>query len=108
MISLCLKCAATFTGVRLIPLGMLLFAISSAQASVIVCRGSIIQEWGYLTVMTTEGIECIITRRVGMQTVINTCGEKRCKVTAVISGDEQPQYQYIDGLLAVEIDPLQW
>jgi hypothetical protein len=88
-------------------LGMLLVATSSAKASMIVCRGSIIQEWGYLTIMTADGMECIITRRVGMQTVMNICGNKRCKVTGVIS-DEQPLYQYIDGLIAVEIDPLQW
>jgi hypothetical protein len=97
-------------------LGMLLVATSSAKASIFVCRGSISQEWGYLTITTEEGIECIVTRRVGMQTVINACGDKRCKVTGVIS-DEQPlslyQYiqqphQYIDGLITVEIDPLQW
>jgi hypothetical protein len=97
-------------------LGMLLVATSSAKASIIVCRGSIIQEWGYLSIVTTEGIECIVTRRVGMQTVISACGDKRCKVTGVIS-DEQPlslyqyieqPYQYIDGLITVEIDPLQW
>jgi hypothetical protein len=88
--------------------GMLLFAIpSAADATVIVCRGPIIQEWGYLSIVTAEGIECIITRRVGMQTVINVCGDKRCKVTGVIS-DEQALYQYVDGLIAVEIDPLQW
>jgi hypothetical protein len=39
--------------------------------------------------------------------VMNICGNKRCKVTGVIN-DEQPLYQYIDGLIAVEIDPLQW
>ena len=88
-------------------LGMLLVVTSSAKASIIVCRGSIIQEWGYLSIVTTGGIECIITRRVGMQTVMNICGDKRCKVTGVIS-DEQPLYQYIDGLITVEIDPLQW
>jgi hypothetical protein len=42
-----------------------------------------------------------------MQTVISTCGDKRCKVTGVISG-QQSIYQYIDGLIAVEVDPLQW
>lgn len=89
-------------------LALSLFAMSSAQASVLVCRGSIVEEWGYLSITTTEGIECIITRRVGMQTVINICGNKRCKVTGVISGDEQPLYQYIDGVIAVEIDTLQW
>ena len=40
------------------------------------------------------------------QTVISTCGDKRCKVTGVISG-QQSEHQYIDGLIAVEIDPLQ-
>jgi len=88
-------------------LAMLVVAMSSAKASVIVCRGSIIQEWGYLSIVTAEGTECIITRRVGMQTVINICGDKRCKVTGVIS-DEQPLYQYVDGLISVEIDSLQW
>ena len=70
--------------------------------------------------MTTEGIECIVTRRVGMQAVINACGDKRCKVTGVTSDEqplyqyslyqyiEEPRYQYIDALIAVEIDPLQW
>jgi hypothetical protein len=42
-----------------------------------------------------------------MQTVISTCGDKRCKVTGVISG-QQSIHQYIDGLIAVEVDPLQW
>ena len=67
-------------------LGMLLSAIPAAQATALVCRGSINQEWGYLTITTEEGIECIITRRVGMQTVVSTCGDKRCKVTGVING----------------------
>jgi hypothetical protein len=98
-------------------LGMLLVATSSAEASMIVCRGSIIQEWGYLSIVTADGMECIVTRRVGMQTVMNICGDKRCKVTGVISDQqpvslyqyiEQPLHQYIDGLIAVEIDPLQW
>ena len=89
-------------------LGMLLSAITpAAHATVLVCRGSISQEWGYLSITTADGIECIITRRVGMQTVISTCGDKRCKVTGVISG-QQTIYQYIDGLIAVEVDPLQW
>ena len=88
-------------------LGMLLSAIPlTAQATALVCRGSINQEWGYLTITTEDGIECIITRRVGMQTVISTCGDKRCKVTGVING-QQSTRQYIDGLIAVEVDPLQ-
>lgn len=90
----------------LVLLGMLLCALPAAHATVLVCRGSIIQEWGYLTITTADGIECIITRRVGMQTVISTCGDKRCKVTGVISG-QQSIHQYIDGLIAVEVDPLQ-
>jgi hypothetical protein len=94
-------------------LGILIFAMSSAKASVIECRGSISQEWGYLTITTPEGIECIVTRRVGMQTVINTCGGKRCKVTGIVTDHEQPIYlhpitEYVEGLIAVEIDPLQW
>ncbi len=72
-------------------LGMLLVVTSSAKASIIVCRGSIIQEWGYLSIVTTGGIECIITRRVGMQTVMNICGDKRCKVTGVISVQNRAQ-----------------
>jgi hypothetical protein len=94
--------------VRLVVLlGMLLSAIPpAAHATVLVCRGSISQEWGYLSITTADGIECIITRRVGMQTVISTCGDKRCKVTGVISG-QQSIHQYIDGLIAVEVDPLQ-
>jgi hypothetical protein len=88
-------------------LGILLSAMSSAQASVIVCRGSISQEWGYLSITTSDGIECIITRRVGMQTVINTCGGKRCKVTGVGSNQEGVS-QYIEGLIAVDVDTLQW
>ena len=91
----------------LVLLGMLLCALPAAHATVLVCRGSIIQEWGYLTITTADGIECIITRRVGMQTVISTCGDKRCKVTGVING-QQSTHQYIDGLIAVEVDPLQW
>jgi hypothetical protein len=86
---------------------MLLSAIPAAQATILVCRGSITQEWGYLTITTVDGIECIITRRVGMETVISTCGDKRCKVTAVING-QQSTHQYIDKLIAVEVDPLQW
>ena len=86
---------------------MLLSALpAAAHATVLVCRGSINQEWGYLTITTEDGIECIITRRVGMQTVISTCGDKRCKVTGVING-QQSTHQYIDGLIAVEVDPLQ-
>ena len=89
-------------------LGMLLSAITpAAHATVLVCRGSISQEWGYLSITTADGIECIITRRVGMQTVISTCGDKRCKVTGVFNG-QQSTHQYIDGLIAVEVDPLQW
>ena len=90
----------------LVLLGMLLCALPAAHATVLVCRGSIIQEWGYLTITTADGIECIITRRVGMQTVISTCGDKRCKVTGVFNG-QQSTHQYIDGLIAVEVDPLQ-
>ena len=90
----------------LVLLGMLLCALPAAHATVLVCRGSIIQEWGYLTITTADGIECIITRRVGMQTIISTCGDKRCKVTGVING-QQSTHQYIDGLIAVEVDPLQ-
>ena len=88
-------------------LGMLLSAIPAAQATALVCRGSINQEWGYLTITTEDGIECIITRRVGMQTIVSTCGDKRCKVTGVFNG-QQSTHQYIDGLIAVEVDPLQW
>ena len=92
----------------LVLLGMLLSALpAAAHATILVCRGSIIQEWGYLTITTADGIECIITRRVGMQTVISTCGDKRCKVTGVFYG-QQSTHQYIDGLIAVEVDPLQW
>ena len=91
----------------LVLLGMLLCALPAAHATVLVCRGSIIQEWGYLTITTADGIECIITRRVGMQTIISTCGDKRCKVTGVING-QQSTHQYIDGLIAVEVDSLQW
>ena len=93
---------------------MLLSAISSAaSATVQVCRGSIIQEWGYLAIMTEDGTECIVTRRVGMQTVLDACGAKRCKVTGVVTEYEQPIYlhpvtEYIERLIAVEIDPLQW
>jgi hypothetical protein len=84
-------------------LGMLLCAIpSAADATDIVCRGPIIREWGYLSIMSTEGTECIITRRVGMQTVIDTCGPKRCKVTGVYH-DHGGMYQYIEGLISVEI-----
>jgi hypothetical protein len=89
-------------------LGMLLFAIPpAANASVIVCRGSLVQEWGYLSVVTAEGIECIVTRRVGMQRVVDICGAKRCKVTGVYS-EQDGSYQYIEGLIAVDIDTLQW
>ena len=92
----------------LVLLGMLLSALpAAAHATVLVCRGSINQEWGYLTITTEDGIECIITRRVGMQTVVSTCGDKRCKVTGVFNG-QQSTHQYIDGLIAVEVDPLQW
>jgi hypothetical protein len=88
-------------------LGILLSAISSAEASVIVCRGSIVQQWGYLSIITAEGIECIITRRVGMQRVVDICGAKRCKVTGVYS-EQDGSDQYIEGLIAVDIDTLQW
>src|SRR5262249_199701 len=87
-------------------LGILLSAIPAAQATALVCRGSINQEWGDPTITTEDGIECIVTRRVGMQTVISTCGDKRCKVTGLING-QQSTHQYIDGLIAVEVDPLQ-
>ena len=91
----------------LVLLGMLLSALpAAAHATVLVCRGSINQEWGYLTITTEDGIECIITRRVGMRAVVSTCGDKRCKVTGVING-QQSTHQYIDGLIAVEVDPLQ-
>jgi len=90
----------------LVLLGILLCAMSSARASVIVCSGSIIQEWGYLTILTSNGLECIVTRRVGMQTVLNICGDKHCKVTGVNS-DQDGSYQYIQGLIGVEIDT-QW
>jgi hypothetical protein len=89
-------------------LGLLSCAIPpAANATDIVCRGSITREWGYLSITTTEGIECIITRRVGMQTVIDTCGPKRCKVTGVYH-EREGLYQYVEGLTSVEIDALQW
>lgn len=88
-------------------LGILLSAMSSATASVVVCRGAISQEWGYLSITTWEGVECIITRRIGMQTVINACGDKQCKVTGV-SSNQEGVYQYIDRLIAVEIETLLW
>jgi hypothetical protein len=89
-------------------LGMLLFAAShAADASVIVCRGSIVQEWGYLSITTADGIECIITQRVGMQTVVNACGAKRCKVTGVYT-EQGGSSEYIEGLITIEIDTLQW
>src|SRR5262245_39511999 len=88
-------------------LGMLLCAMSSAQAAVIVCRGTISQEWGYLTITNEDGVECVVTRRVGMQTVLDVCGGKRCKVTAV-STPQGDVSQYVEGLIAVEIDPVQW
>ena len=89
-------------------LGLLSCAIpSAANATDIVCRGSITREWGYLSITTTEGIECIITRRVGMQTVIATCGPKRCKVTGIYH-EREGLYQYVEGLTSVEIDALQW
>src|SRR5262245_33610969 len=92
-------------------LGMLLSAISSAaSATVQVCRGSISQEWGYLTIIAEDGTECVITRRVGMRTVINICGDRRCKVTGLISGPQplHQVHQYIEGLIAVEPDAVQW
>jgi hypothetical protein len=89
-------------------LGLLSCAIpSTANATDIVCRGSITREWGYLSITTSEGIECIITRRVGMPTVIDTCGPKRCKVTGVYH-EREGLYQYVEGLTSVEIDALQW
>jgi hypothetical protein len=87
-------------------LGMLLLN-GAAEAGVIVCRGSISQEWGYLSIFTADGLECIITRRVGMQTVANVCGKQRCKVTGIVSGQDGA-YQYLDGLIAIDIDTLQW
>ena len=90
-------------------LGMLLFAIpTAADASVIVCRGSIVQQGGYLSIITADGIECIVTRRVGMQKVVDICGAKRCKVTGVYLEQEGSYSQYIEGLIAVDIDTLQW
>ena len=90
-------------------LGMLLLAIpTAADASVIVCRGSIVQQGGYLSIITADGIECIVTRRVGMQKVVDICGAKRCKVTGVYSEQEGSYSQYIEGLIAVDIDTLQW
>jgi hypothetical protein len=88
-------------------LAILLSAVSWAHASVIVCRGSISQEWGYLTITNEDGVECVVTRRVGMQTVLDVCGGKRCRVTGV-STSQGGVSQYVDGLIAVEIDPLQW
>jgi hypothetical protein len=88
-------------------LAILLSAVSSAHASVIVCRGSISQEWGYLTITNEDGVECVVTRRVGMQTVLDVCGGKRCNVTGV-SSPQEGVYQYVEGLIAVEIDPVQW
>jgi hypothetical protein len=88
---------------------MLLFAIpAAADASVIVCRGSIVQEGGYLSIITADGIECIVTRRVGMQKVVDICGAKRCKVTGVYIEQEGSYSQYIEGLIAIDIDTLQW
>ena len=90
-------------------LGMLLFAIpTAADASVIVCRGSIVQERGYLSIITADGIECIVTRRVGMQKVVDICGAKRCKVTGVYLEQEGSYSQYIEGLITIDIDTLQW
>ena len=90
-------------------LGMLLLAIpTAADASVIVCRGSIVQQGGYLSIITADGIECIVTRRVGMQKVVDICGAKRCKVTGVYSEQEGSYSQYIEGLIAVDIDTLKW
>ena len=90
-------------------LGMLLLAIpTAADASVIVCRGSIVQQGGYLSIITADGIECIVTRRVGMQTVVDICGARRCKVTGVYIEQEGSYSQYIEGLIAVDIDTLQW
>jgi hypothetical protein len=88
-------------------LAILLSAALSAHASVIVCRGSISQEWGYVTITTEDGIECVVTRRVGMQTVLDVCGGKRCKVTGV-STPQGGVSEYVEGLIAVEIDPVQW
>ena len=87
--------------------GMLLLIVSSAQASVLVCRGAITQEWGFLSIFTPEGYECIITRRVGMDLVLNVCGNKRCQVTGFVSGQDS-SLQYIDDLIAVQLDPVQW
>jgi hypothetical protein len=42
-----------------------------------------------------------------MQTVIDTCGPKRCKVTGVYH-EREGLYQYVEGLTSVEIDALQW
>jgi hypothetical protein len=86
-------------------LAILLSTALSAHASVIVCRGSISQEWGYLTITNEDGVECVVTRRVGMQTVLDVCGGKRCKVTGV-STPQEGVNQYVEGLIAVEIDLL--
>jgi hypothetical protein len=88
-------------------LAILLSTVVSAQAAVVVCRGSISQEWGYLTITNEDGVECVVTRRVGMQTVLDVCGSKRCKVTGV-STPQGDVTQFIEGLLAVDIDPVQW
>ena len=49
------------------------------------------------------GVACGGTRAAA---VIDVCGDKRCQVTGVING-QQSIHQYIDGLIAVEVDPLQ-
>jgi hypothetical protein len=87
--------------------GMLLLVLSSAQASVLVCRGAITEEWGYLSILTAEGYECIITKRVGMDRVLNVCGKKRCQVFGIVDGREG-SLQYVEGVLATMVDPVQW
>ena len=43
-----------------------------------------------------------------MQTVVDICGAKRCKVTGVYIEQEGSYSQYIEGLIAVDIDTLKW
>ena len=92
---------------RFLLLAMLLLTVSSAQASVLVCRGAITEEWGYLSISTPEGYECIITRRVGMDQVLNVCGRKRCQVVGIVDGREG-SLQYVEGVIATLVDPVQW
>jgi hypothetical protein len=91
---------------RFLLFGIFLLTVSSAQASVLVCRGAITEEWGYLSIFTPEGYECIITRRVGMDQVLSVCGNGRCQVVGIVNsrGDS---LQYVEVLIAVQVDPLQ-